>query len=744
YHTPPPNYFALYSDFNQSGMQWVFKDTEGLTRLDDPVTNAAGAISSASNQTQYTIELFQNNNGTGASQLVYPTITTDITTTGLEDHITSVNLYHGPPANYFCLYQGSWSGTQWVFKDTAGLTNLTDLQYGGASSAITFNNRTQYTLELFQNTDGTGTSQLAYPIAKNLMATPGLQGNLKSVNVYHGPPNNYFALYENQFNTGRQWVLKDTAGLINLAGSQYGDASSVISSASNQTIYTLELFQNTDGTGTSQLVYPNTTVNTDAIADRITSVNVYHGPPTNYFCLYQEWYEYGRQWVFKDTAGLTNFTNTAVFGDLSHVISCVKNQTQYTLEIFRNSNGTGTSQLIYPTTTINVASALNEVVTSVNVYHGPPNNYFCLYEANAQGMRQWAFKDTAGLTDLTNTGIFNNASSVISSVNNLTLYTLELFQNANGSGTSQLVYPNTTPNVTTSGLNDTVKSVNLYHGPPNNYFCLYQDNVSDSSRQWVFRSNPGHIDLTNTAVYGTAASVLSAALNKSPNPIELFDQASQNGNIQLVPPSSQVDGFINNLNDKIKSFTVYQPSGFPTPCMLVAKHSGKCIDVQQFSTTPNTTVWQYQVNNTANQQWIIVNSGGGVYRIYSVNSLLCLGPQNGAGGSSVPIAQLTPTTAGYLYWHVVDQGGGYYRLWNYDNGYSIDVSGSSTANQAAIIQYGNTGGDNQRFSMRATTAAAKNTGAAQNGTDPNSDREDNSKENTELGGSLPRGYRAES
>ncbi|MGW7587492.1 hypothetical protein ACWGLI_41215, partial [Kitasatospora sp. NPDC054769] len=396
-----------------------------LTHLDNPTINAANAISSVDNKTIYTLELFQNHDGTGTSQLIYPTTTANITTTGLDNTANSVKLYHGPPNNYFCLYEGDPDDPryrQWVFKDTAVLTDLTDTAlFADASRQLSSaRNLTLYTLELFQNHDGTGLSQLIYPGTDNIFGrqTPALNDQVKSVRVHNGPPTNYFAFYDGAAQTGKQWVFKDTAGLTNLTDPVVS-AGDLVSSVKNLTQYTLELFQHPGGGGTGQLFYPGVAADANpSLNNQASSVNVYHGPPTNYFALYEHGKQGGRQWVFKDTAGLTDLTNTTgvAYGDVPRVVSSVNNQTMYTLELFQNNNGTGTSQLIYPGTTPDITTPdLNDRVTSVNVYHSPPADHFCLYENPDQSGTQWVFNDAAGLTDLTSANL-GRPSQVASSI----------------------------------------------------------------------------------------------------------------------------------------------------------------------------------------------------------------------------------------------------------------------------------------------------------------------------------------
>jgi arabinan endo-1,5-alpha-L-arabinosidase len=132
---------------------------------------------------------------------------------------------------------------------------------------------------------------------------------------------------------------------------------------------------------------------------------------------------------------------------------------------------------------------------------------------------------------------------------------------------------------------------------------------------------------------------------------------------------------------------------------LVARHSGKAVQIESGSTQDAARAVQWTPNLGTSQQFRFVPSGGGYYRIMARHSGKVLdvyqwNPNNGA-----EIRQWTDLGGTNQQFQVLDSPGGYVRFVNRFSGKALDVWQSSTTDGARISQFTDTGGDNQQFQL---------------------------------------------
>ncbi|WP_344663940.1 peptidase inhibitor family I36 protein [Catenulispora yoronensis] len=534
---PPSGYYCLYGGKDKAGRQWVFAEVANKNVvLTDPAITAANTVSSVFNNTSHTLELFKESNGTGVSQLFYPGLATNVTVAGLDRQAKAVQPYDGAPADYYCLYAGTnKTGKQWVFRDTALRVNLTDAAIAAGNAVACVDNRTSRTLEVFKDAAGTGTSQLVYP-GKSANLASGLAALANSATVYNGPPSGYYCLYETRGAAGRQWVFPGTVGERSLTAADVGATG--ISEVRNATQYTLELFQSsTDASGLYQMCYPGrTTTMTTAFDDKATYAKLYNGAPDGYFCLYGTGPD--MQWVFRGASGIEQ-NLVDISADLK--VSRVVNKTQKTLELFQNTDATGGYQLIYPAKDVQVSSGLSKASRLVRCYDNCPQGYYCLYENGDQGGRQYVFRATIGEFDLRDANI--DANDKVSSVRNLTRFTLQLFADPGPSGTQQYCYPSQTVNVR-SDLNDRTTIVKLHDGAPSGGICLYEDGPTQG-RQWIL---PGTANAEYDLTAIGAGGCISNVGNNTMYTLELYEWTNKTGLNQMFWPyrTTSADGGFND------------------------------------------------------------------------------------------------------------------------------------------------------------------------------------------------------
>jgi len=132
---------------------------------------------------------------------------------------------------------------------------------------------------------------------------------------------------------------------------------------------------------------------------------------------------------------------------------------------------------------------------------------------------------------------------------------------------------------------------------------------------------------------------------------------------------------------------------------LVARHSGKCLSVSDWSTTDGAATVQWACGGgSANQQWTAQALGNGYYRLVAKHSGKCLNVNGASTADGAAVVQYTCGGAANEQWSLQDAGGGYQALVARHSGKCLDVSGASTADGAAIIQWTCGSGTNQQWS----------------------------------------------
>ena len=130
---------------------------------------------------------------------------------------------------------------------------------------------------------------------------------------------------------------------------------------------------------------------------------------------------------------------------------------------------------------------------------------------------------------------------------------------------------------------------------------------------------------------------------------------------------------------------------------IVARHSGKVLDVQLGGLNNGTPVWQVEENGTAAQQWQIIDVGGGYSRIMARHSGKAL---DVAGGSTTNGAQIHQ----WDYFGIANQQWllrplTYYEVVAKHSGKCLHVEGASTASGALVLQWDCLGATHQQWQV---------------------------------------------
>lgn len=133
--------------------------------------------------------------------------------------------------------------------------------------------------------------------------------------------------------------------------------------------------------------------------------------------------------------------------------------------------------------------------------------------------------------------------------------------------------------------------------------------------------------------------------------------------------------------------------------VLVNRHSGKAMDVYNWSTSDGARIAQWTRSDGANQQWQFVDSGGGYYRLRSRHSGKVLDVFNRSTADGAQIVQWADGNGTNQQFRLADSDGGYVRLIARHSNKAVEVQGASTVNGANVVQYFDWGGANQQWQL---------------------------------------------
>jgi glucose/arabinose dehydrogenase len=136
---------------------------------------------------------------------------------------------------------------------------------------------------------------------------------------------------------------------------------------------------------------------------------------------------------------------------------------------------------------------------------------------------------------------------------------------------------------------------------------------------------------------------------------------------------------------------------------IVARHSGKCLDVSGGSTATGAAVVQWSCVGVANQHWQIIDVGGGYSKIVARHSGKVLEVSNANPANGAPVWQGVESGSPAQQWQITSVGGGYSKLTARHSGKVLDVPNLSTANGVQIIQWDYVADFNQQWLLRAVT-----------------------------------------
>jgi hypothetical protein len=132
---------------------------------------------------------------------------------------------------------------------------------------------------------------------------------------------------------------------------------------------------------------------------------------------------------------------------------------------------------------------------------------------------------------------------------------------------------------------------------------------------------------------------------------------------------------------------------------LVARHSGKALEVSGAATGDGAPLVQWTRSGAAAQQWQFVDSGGGWYRLRARHSGRVVDVADQSTADGAPVVQWSDNNGANQQFRLVDSDAGHVRLINRNSGKALDVNGRATTDGARIIQWPDNSGTNQQWQL---------------------------------------------
>ncbi len=138
-----------------------------------------------------------------------------------------------------------------------------------------------------------------------------------------------------------------------------------------------------------------------------------------------------------------------------------------------------------------------------------------------------------------------------------------------------------------------------------------------------------------------------------------------------------------------------------SPLQVIAKSSGKCLDVRDFSRAKGGDIQQWSCTDNDNQQWLFTATDDGSYEVASVNSGMSLTVEKNSSSKGAAILQWIYVGAASQKWRLRPMGDGYYTLVVESTGKCLDVRGGppATGEGVPVQQWDCWGGDNQAWQL---------------------------------------------
>lgn len=204
-----------------------------------------------------------------------------------------------------------------------------------------------------------------------------------------------------------------------------------------------------------------------------------------------------------------------------------------------------------------------------------------------------------------------------------------------------------------------------------------------------------------TSVSGTTIKAVSFKNNDGSIVVVAYNSSGSATSTKIVNGSNAFTYSIPASSAVTFKWASGSNQGYPGYYNILARSTGKGIDVPGSSTTSGTTLQQWDISGGggANQRWRFESAGNNQYfiRVKHTNMYLALASTSTADG--ILVQQKSFANNDTYKWTVTSLGSGYYRIENVYSGKALNVKDNSTVNGGQIQVWTYGGGLNEQWSL---------------------------------------------
>lgn len=159
---------------------------------------------------------------------------------------------------------------------------------------------------------------------------------------------------------------------------------------------------------------------------------------------------------------------------------------------------------------------------------------------------------------------------------------------------------------------------------------------------------------------------------------------------------------VQRIESKGNSSANFWPPGIQSgrSYQLMAKHSGKCLNVAGAGTATGANVLQWDCHGGPNQQWILSDKSDGYYVLTARHSGKCLDVAGVSNDNGANIYQWDCHSGPNQQWMFIPQGQGYYLVKAKHSGKCLDIAGVGKGSGENAHQWDCHGADNQLWQLK--------------------------------------------
>lgn len=159
-----------------------------------------------------------------------------------------------------------------------------------------------------------------------------------------------------------------------------------------------------------------------------------------------------------------------------------------------------------------------------------------------------------------------------------------------------------------------------------------------------------------------------------------------------------------DADQRVRNVQISRPN---VPYAIIAKHSGKCVDIVAGGTADGVIAQQSScIGGNANQNFAFNSTGDGYYKVVAKNSGKCLDVTGISTADNAHIQQFDCSGGDNQKFQLVSTQDGFFNLVAKHSGKCVDVYWNDVADGANVVQWTCNGGDNQKFKLVDSNAPA--------------------------------------